>query len=309
MKKILIYILVMFGLTTACDSDNDNDKHNYVSIEIPPNVKGSNLWIFLCYGQSNMEGQAPIEEQDKIVSDRFLSLSATDGEDGRKMGKWRKALPPICRAENHLGPIDYFGRTLLDVIPDSVYIGIVMVAVGGCPITYFDKDKNTAIIAKEESASMIHILDQYGRNPYGRLLNMAKIATMDGVIKGVLVHQGEKDAYNNEWRKEVRKIYRDLQQELLFDSTAVPLIVGEVVRLEYGGLFGHANHFINDIVNHYPNTYVASSENCLPANDNIHFNSEGYRILGRHYAIRYLEATNPGLAAICRQRLNALGYK
>ena len=37
----------------------------------------SNFWIFLCFGQSNMAGQAPIEEQDLAVSERFLSMDAT----------------------------------------------------------------------------------------------------------------------------------------------------------------------------------------------------------------------------------------
>ena len=58
----------------------------------------SNFWIFLCFGQSNMAGQAPIEEQDLAVSERFLSMATTDGAD-RKLGTWRKAVPPLCR--NH----------------------------------------------------------------------------------------------------------------------------------------------------------------------------------------------------------------
>jgi hypothetical protein len=32
-----------------------------------------------------------------------------------------------------------------------------------------------------------------------------------------------------------------------------------------------------------------------------------YRLLGRHYALRYLEATNPQLAEVCRQKLAAAG--
>ena len=52
----------------------------------------SNFWIFLCFGQSNMAGQAPIEEQDLAVSERFLSMATTDGAD-RKLGTWRKAVP------------------------------------------------------------------------------------------------------------------------------------------------------------------------------------------------------------------------
>ena len=33
----------------------------------------SNFWIFLCFGQSNMAGQAPIEEQDLAVSWKIQS--------------------------------------------------------------------------------------------------------------------------------------------------------------------------------------------------------------------------------------------
>ena len=58
----------------------------------------SNFWIFLCFGQSNMAGQAPIEEQDLTVSERFLSMATTNGAD-RKLGTWRKAVPPLCRAD------------------------------------------------------------------------------------------------------------------------------------------------------------------------------------------------------------------
>ena len=49
---------------------------------------------------------------------------------------------------------------------------------------------------------------------------------------------------------------------------------------------------INDIANRYPNTFVVSSEGCLPCDDYLHFSGEGYRQLGRHYALRYLEAAN-----------------
>ena len=269
-------------------------------------AQDQNFWLFLCFGQSNMAGQAPIEHQDLTVSDRYLSMATTDGAD-RKLGTWRRAVPPLCRADAHLGPVDWFGRTLLDAVPENVRIGIVSVAVEGCPITFFDKDKNAPLIAKEERDWMNGILNQYGRDPYERLLSMAKVAARDGVIKGILLHQGETDAYNDEWGREVRKIYRDLQQELRFDSTAVPLLVGEVVRKEYNGVCAHANPTINDIANRYPNTYVVSAEGCLPSDDNVHFSSEGYRMLGRHYALCYLEATSPALAETCRAKLAAAG--
>lgn len=300
MKQSFVFLLSLIVIMIACDSDSSEK----TIVENSSLDEKSNFWIFICFGQSNMEGQAPIEAQDMTTTDRFLCLGTANEDYGRELGKWRNAQPPLCRAENRLGPIDYFGRTLLNFVPDNVRIGIVMVAISACPITFFDKDKNTAVIANEQRDYMNHILDQYGRDPYGRLVSMSKIATMDGVIKGVILHQGETDAYTDEWRKEVRKIYRDLQKELQFDSITVPLIVGEVVRSEYGGISGRANSVINDIVNHYSNTYVVSSEGCLPdENDKNHFNSEGYRMLGRRYALKYLEATDTKLAEICKQSL------
>ena len=179
-------------------------------------VQDQNYWIFLCFGQSNMAGQAPIEQQDLMVSDRFFSMATTDGPD-RQLGTWRKAVPPLCRADANLGPADWFGRTLLEVAPENVRIGIVSVAVEGCPITFFDKDQNARVIAIEDRDWMNDILDQYGRDPYERLLTMAKLAANDGVIKGILLHQGETDAYDHQWQKTVWKIYCDLQQELGFD--------------------------------------------------------------------------------------------
>ena len=64
-------------------------------------TQDQNFWIFLCFGQSNMAGQAPIEEQDLMVSDRFLSMATTDGPD-RQLGTWRKAVPPLCRADANI---------------------------------------------------------------------------------------------------------------------------------------------------------------------------------------------------------------
>ena len=64
-------------------------------------TQDQNFWIFLCFGQSNMAGQAPIEEQDLMVSDRFLSMATTDGHD-RQLGTWRKAVPPLCRADANI---------------------------------------------------------------------------------------------------------------------------------------------------------------------------------------------------------------
>ena len=69
--------------------------------------------IYLCFGQSNMEGNARIEDQDRVnVSDRFKMMAVVDNpEMGRVKGQWYTAVPPLCRPGTGLTPADYFGRT------------------------------------------------------------------------------------------------------------------------------------------------------------------------------------------------------
>ncbi len=56
------------------------------------------FYIFLCFGQSNMEGAARAEAQDSVVDARFLVLEAVDCPDlGRTKGNWYPAVPPLCR--------------------------------------------------------------------------------------------------------------------------------------------------------------------------------------------------------------------
>ena len=104
--------------------------------------QNTNLWIFLCFGQSNMEGFPGIEEQDKgPVDERFQMLAAVDfPKQDRKMGNWYPAVPPLCRPNTGLCPADFFGRTLVSNLPPNIKVGVVHVAVAGCKIELFEKD-------------------------------------------------------------------------------------------------------------------------------------------------------------------------
>ena len=56
-----------------------------------------NFYIFLCFGQSNMEGAARPEAEDlQSPGSRFLLMPAVDYPDAkpaRKMGEWCEAIP------------------------------------------------------------------------------------------------------------------------------------------------------------------------------------------------------------------------
>ena len=148
-----------------------------------------NFYIFLCFGQSNMEGNARPEPQDyQGVSDRFLMMAAQDDNTHQRyVGKWYKATPPLCGEHYGLTPADYFGRTLTSVLPENIKLGVVMVAVGGIRIEGFMPD-SIANYVKTAPDWMKGKLAMYDNNPYQRLLDVAKMAQKDGVIKGVLMH-------------------------------------------------------------------------------------------------------------------------
>ncbi len=247
-----------------------------------------NFYIYLCIGQSNMVGQGPIAAEDSIVSDRFLTLTASDC-DTHPMGQWRKAIPPLCRQWTKLCPADYFGRTMVENLPENVRVGTIMVAVDGCSIRLFHPDSCSQWIAGDLPDWQRAEVNCYGGLPLHRLLTLAEKAQNDGVIKGILLHQGETDAYDEHWLRMVKELYENLLSELNLKAEDCPLIAGETVREEYNGVCAHALPTIRRLPEWIPTAHVVSAEGCAPLDDNVHFSSEGYRKLGRRYAIEALK--------------------
>jgi len=251
-----------------------------------------NFYIFLSFGQSNMEGNAKFEPQDTTVDSRFKVLEAVDCPNlGRDMGKWYTAVPPLCRCRTGLTPTDYFGRTLVANLPKKVRVGVINVAVGGCKIELFDKD-NYQSYAATAPVWMANFIKEYGGNPYQRLVAMAKLAQKDGVIKGILLHQGESNTNDTLWPKKVNIVYNNLINDLQLNPSSVPLLAGEVVNADQGGVCASMNNIIAKLPQTIPNSYVISSKGCSDAADNLHFDAAGYRELGRRYAKTMLSLLN-----------------
>ena len=122
LKKLFIAVALL--ATVACGSQNGTK-----TTQKPD----KNFYIYLAFGQSNMEGNARIQDQDREgVSDRWQMMAAVDfPKMERKMYEWYTAVPPLCRESNGLTPVDYFGRTMVENLPEKVRVGVVMVAVGG----------------------------------------------------------------------------------------------------------------------------------------------------------------------------------
>lgn len=245
--------------------------------------------IYLCLGQSNMEGYAKIEPKDTVVNKRFQVLEAVDCDNlNRKKGQWYTAVPPLSRCTTGLSPADYFGREMIANLPQDVKVGVINVAVGGCKIELFDRDKYEEYVSTSPKW-LKSTVAQYDGNPYARLVEMAKIAQKDGVIKGILLHQGESNTGDTLWTKKVKVVYDNLLKDLNLKAGSTPLLAGEVVHADQNGICASMNKIIATLPQTIPNSYVISSSGCQDGEDNLHFTAEGYRMLGKRYASKMLE--------------------
>ncbi|TDD99485.1 sialate O-acetylesterase [Flavobacterium cellulosilyticum] len=273
MKKKLNFLFVITVLFCVSNASAQNPKFH----------------IYLCFGQSNMEGNAKFEPQDTLVNKRFKVLEAVDCENlNRKKGQWYTAVPPLTRCTTGLTPADYFGREMIANLPSDVKVGVINVAVGGCKIELFDKDNYESYVSSSPQW-LKSTVAQYDGNPYARLVEMAKIAQKDGVIKGILLHQGESNTNDTLWTKKVKIVYDNLLKDLNLKAENTPLLAGEVVHADQGGVCASMNTIIATLPEVIPNSYVISSSGCPDAADNLHFTAEGYRMLGKRYATKMLE--------------------
>jgi hypothetical protein len=135
---------------------------------------------------------------------------------------------------------------------------------------------------------MINIIKEYGGDPYGRLVEMAKLAQKAGVIKGILLHQGESNTKDSLWPQKVKVIYKNLLKDLKLKAKKVPLLAGEVVNADQGGVCASMNAIIGTLPQAIPTAHVISSAGCTDSRDNLHFNAAGYRKFGKRYAVQML---------------------
>ncbi|MBK8808462.1 MAG: carbohydrate-binding protein [Bacteroidales bacterium] len=268
MKKLLFFFLLAFSMQVFAQTPDPN------------------FHIYLSLGQSNMEGQGTIENQDKTVDSRFVQMYS-QACSGRTLAAWGPAVPPLAGCNFGLGPTDYFGRTMVKNLPSNIKVGVIVVAVAGCKIELFDK-VNYQTYANSVEQYMKDRIAAYGGNPYGRLVTLAKEAQKQGVIKGILLHQGESNTGDQQWANKVKAVYNNLLTDLGLTAANVPLLAGEVVGADQGGQCASMNSIIGTLPNTIPTSYVISSVGCTDVADNLHFSSAGYRLLGERYATKML---------------------
>lgn len=101
---------------------------------------------------------------------------------------------------------------------------------------------------------------QFGGDPYARLIQLGKEAQKVGLIKGILMHQGESNTGQSTWPTAVKCVYESILTDLGLESNKTPLLVGELACSDEGGKCGSHN------------------------GDGLHITSAAYREFGARYA-------------------------
>ncbi|MDR0457047.1 MAG: InlB B-repeat-containing protein [Treponema sp.] len=273
--------------------------------------------VYLAFGQSNMVGYlgpgGSVNAYTANVPENFKVMAAANNgrnPQSRQMGEWYSAVPPLCRSGTGLSPSDFFGRTIADAVKDKgITVGVIVVAVDGCAINLFSKDKNafkTYIRAQPDwmrGQAAAYVDASVGNTiptadfetvdyPYQRLVDLARRAQETGVIKGIIMHQGESGASSGTYNTVVRKIYDDLCEDLGLQKGVVPFLAGQAVGNNNGNIASIPNAFTN-----IPGTaFVIPSDGCTawnPSgsdnNERIHFSLAGYEELGKRYGEKMLD--------------------
>ena len=276
--------------------------------------------VYLAFGQSNMQGPGAIRSQDKEgISDRFRIMNVVANRYAgvsREKHVLYKAAPPLIIPDanliNYLGlsigltPVDYFGRVLAEKAGGNITIGVIAVANGDMALAAFHKTKGNdyymgkGTLGGRPSQTEMQGMQRYKgagyANMYDAIILNAKIAQREGgIIKGIIVHQGESGAGldNIDWDELLKEIYDDMLSDLGLAPDSIPILLGQTWNGGSGNT-GGALSSEDRIKQILPNAWIISSLGASGRTgqgqpDNIHFGSAGLELLGRRYGEKMAE--------------------
>jgi hypothetical protein len=307
---IIVFFTLLMGGCSSSNSARNGDFH-----------------IYIAFGQSNMQGPGEVREQDKTeISERWIILNVVNGvyaKENRVKGQWYTAIPPLIIPDSGspnylgipigLGPSDYFGRTLTEKLPENIKIGVIAVAHGDMALAAFHKTKAENYYLKQgtlsgrPSATETQGMDRYKNagytNMYDAIITNAKIAKKQGgVIKGIIVHQGESGVGLSgiTWADLLKEIYDDMLADLGLKPNSIPILMGQTWNGGSGQTGGAlaGDGVIQAVL---PNAWIISSAGLTTGRtgqnqpDNTHFGSDDLQQLGTRYAEKMLSLLNmPG---------------
>ena len=269
---LLVLWLQLIFITIHAQPKKDMRTAFFPILEKRPNQlpDKKHVWVFIMAGQSNMAGRAQVEGADTIPNPRILTIN--------KAGEIILAKEPLHFYEPTMAGLDCgmsFANALLTDVPADVSILLIPTAVGGSSIIKWINDSvHRSVPLFSNFKEKVQIAKQYGR------------------IKGILWHQGEADA--NEM---YMPVYFDQMTKLfsVFRKTCgnkkLPIILGELgsFSLTAGKQFAQVNAIMRQYVDSDPHSALVEMGKYGHRGDNLHFNAEGERGLGKGYAKAFAE--------------------
>jgi len=251
-----------------------------------------NYHIFLLFGQSNMTGggaTSPVVAKECDTTSRikvmaYQTCTGTSPECkfpmGRTVDKWYTSFPPLHDCGEGICPGDFFAKTLLDSVRSDITIGLIPCALAGQALNVFLPDGPNATLGAAT-----------GKQAYAWMIARCKLAQQVGVIKGILLHQGESGSGNSTaWDAMAMTVFDNIKKDLSLDANT-PVIVGELRSDATSPSQNNTNFnkMVDGLPAKYKNcAYVSSSGLVGNGRDVWHFTSASFQEFGTRYAKAYL---------------------
>lgn len=276
----------------------DGRATNYVSlVSLPPKDK---LHIYLLMGQSNMQGAGrPYDAALDATDPRVLQFGSRDGRESL----WLQAKHPLTALSGGASSIGMgleFAKTLLasNADPDTV-ICLINHAIGSSAIQWWAP----GVVDNKQ----INPVTGLNYRLYDEAVQRATNAAAQGVLKGVLWHQGEYNSNTNNanpsaepqlYASRLAALVDNLRRDLGLHG--LPFVCGKLVPTWTNGVGTvftvstlHRRDLVEaalqDLPNQKFNTACVENEGLTGHEDEvIHFNAVSQRELGRRYAGQFL---------------------
>lgn len=221
------------------------------------------LQLFLLVGQSNMAGRGAVTDADRQPYPSVFVLN--------KENTWASQGEPIHFDKPELVGVGLgftFAKLVADQAPGAT-IGLIPCAVGGTPVSRW----------------------QPGADLYEAAIARARIALKDGHLAGILWHQGESECGNEAQARAYAQSLLAVASGFRRDLNApdVPFIAGELGEYLYTRITENEYHprIVNAQVHQLPallpRSAVVSAAGLGHNGDQLHFNAEALKELGRRY--------------------------
>ncbi len=250
MKLLILSLLISAGVTLRAQNNQKPDP---------------DFHLYMLAGQSNMAGRGPLDEESKTINPQILMLD--------KNNKWVPATDPVHYDKPDVvgvGPAISFAKEILGS-NKKIKIGLIPCAVGGSPIRVWSPD---SVYLKPF-------------RPYDDAITRTKIAMKQGVLKGIIWHQGESDnnpadatVYMSKFKELIERFRYDL------NIPGLPFVAGEIGYFKTGILI---NNIIDSLPALVPMTAVVSAKGLTDKGDQTHFDTKSARELGKRYAKEMLK--------------------